>query len=352
MRKVSFVLKVGIVGMPNAGKSTLYNTLSEGEAIVAPYPFSTVEPNKAMIRVSDSDFDKLGRAVDARSLKYSYIQLWDIAGLIEGASEGNGLGNEFLGQVKNCDLLLHVIRLNAETVTEDAKRRVQIINQEIALFDHRLLLKPFEKARRHKRIFPKDADVQQQSDAFTKAYYGTRDGSAIREVIYETDFNLFQEIGLVSLKPQILIANTDGSIHANNLANRLSADVSINAEEVGQLMELSPEDQVELGYRSDEAQITINMLITAILKAAHMKQVYTIGHLGAGQWVVPQSANAVYCASELHGEMETEVSKVRVASFDNFIRFKSWSSVNSEGKSRVYNAEKYIPSDKEVLLFE
>lgn len=346
------MLKVGIAGMPNAGKSTLFNALSEAGAAVAPYPFSTIEPNKAMVAVSDLDFEALGEAIDAPDLKYSYIQLWDIAGLIEGASHGNGLGNEFLGQMKNCDLLLHVVKLDSNTNAEEARDRVKVVNQEIALFDHHLLLKPFEKARRHTRLFPKDTDLKHQSEVFTKAYYGTRDGSIIREVVPESDFELFHEIGLISLKPQLLIANTDGSPHAEQIAKSLTAAFTINAEDVGQLRGLSHEEQIELGYVGNEVDIAVHGIVAAILQATRMKQVYTVGHLGVGQWVVPESANAVECASQLHEEMETEISGVRVASLQDFLQYKSWPNLTREGKSKVYNAAKYVPKDKQVLLFD
>lgn len=346
------MLKIGITGMPNAGKSTLFNTLSESNATVAPYPFSTVDPNKAMVNIYDQRFEELGRALNAPDLKYSQAELWDIAGLIEGASDGEGLGNEFLGQMKSSNLLLHVVRINHDTTEAEALNNLGLVNREIASFDHHLLLKPFEKARRYTRLYPKNPEVKHQSTVLTSAYYGTRDGTSIREVVEESDFVALDDIGLISLKPQLLVANTDGSESAKRVAQAVSADIQLNAEEMGQLRGLTAEDRLELGFQDGEVEFILQSMFASILLAARMKRVYTVGHLGVGQWIAEQSASALECAALLHDDMEAHTTNVRVSSTADFEHFKNWQDLNRAGKTKLYSAKKYIPADGEVLLYE
>ena len=347
------MLKVGLLGLPNAGKSTLFNALSEAEALAAPYPFSTVETNKAVMDIPDQDFEALGAAIDAPDLKYSQLQLWDIAGLVEGANEGEGLGNEFLGQIKNCDLLLHVVRIGKESAADDVARDVEVIKNEIALFDHRLLLRPFEKARRLTKLYPRDVDYKRQDAVFTQAYYGTKDGKTVEELFESDDREeLFRDIGLVSLKPQILVANTDGSAQAAQIAEAVGAKIALNAEELHQLQSLTPEERVELGYEPGDTQAPVYALARELLRAAAMKRVYTVGHLGVGQWIIGTNATAKECAALVHGEMGDETKNVRVALMDDFKHLKDWNQLAKQGKIKTYNAAKYVPGDTEVLQFD
>ena len=348
------MLRVGIVGLPNAGKSTTFNAISGAEAVVAPYPFSTIEPNKAVVGLHDPDLEELASSVEAADIQYSNLEIMDIAGLIKGASNGEGLGNEFLGQMKNCDMLIHLVRVAKGSDIDVIRENIDTVRQEIAFFDHRLLRKPFEKARRLARLYPKSKEYRDMSKLYTTVFYKTQDGDPISQVATPAQIEALEqdEIGLVSLKPSIIIANVDSDDGAKNLALELGADLVVNSYELSEMAGLSAEEQKELGFSGTELKVALEGLTRVVLAATAMKQVYTIGHLGVGQWVAPDQATAEYCASLLHKDLEEETKSVKVAQPHDFMVHKTWSALAKNGLVKTYGASKYVPKDKEILLFE
>ncbi|MBC7565036.1 DUF933 domain-containing protein [Candidatus Saccharibacteria bacterium] len=346
------MIRAGIVGLPNAGKTTTFNSLTGAEAMTAPYPFSTIDPNRSMLKIHDPDFVSLAEAIVASDMQYSEVELIDIAGLIKGASEGEGLGNEFLGQMKECHVLLHVVRVTEDNTIDDLHDDLRVIDNEVALFDHKLLNKPFEKARRLVKLFPKDKGAVYFDKIVSAAFYGTRDGTPIISVVEKNDLPILDEYGLISLKEKVVIANTDGTESAADLSKDLPADITINSLEVGELSELSRDDQIELGYTGDEVKVALFGLCRAILRAASMKQFYTVGHLGVGQWIIDNEADAVSCANLIHDTLGSEIKSVKVAQIEDFKIHKSWANLAKNGLVKTYGAAKYIPKDKEVVLFE
>ncbi len=346
------MIKAGIIGLPNAGKSTTFNAVTGAEALTAPYPFSTIDPNRSILKMHDSDFIELAKAIDAPGMQYSEVELLDIAGLIKGASEGEGLGSEFLGQMKDVNVLLHVVKVEDESTVEGVADDIKVVDNEIALFDYKLLKKPFDKSRRLVRLNSKDKDYIHVSEVVSAAYYGTREGHPIAGVVDQGDLPILDEYGLVSLKSKILITNTDGSESARVVSENLQPAVTLNSLEVGELSDLSEEEQKELGYSGNEVSLALFGLTRAILEAASMKQFYTVGHLGVGQWIIDREANAVECANLIHDTLGSEIRSVKIAQIEDFKAQKTWANLAKNGLVRTYGAAKYIPKDKEVVLFE
>lgn len=346
------MIKAGIIGLPNAGKSTTFNAVTGAEALTASYPFSTIDPNKSVLKIHDPDFLALAKAIDAPDMQYSEIELIDIAGLIKGASEGEGLGNEFLGQMKECNILLHIVKVDGTSTIDGTKEDIETINNEIALFDHKLLRKPFEKGRRLARLFPKVKEHVVFNDIVSTAYNSTQKGVPIISAVERSDLDILREYDLVSLKDRVLIANIDGTEVATDIANKIGADVTINSLEIGELSELSNEDQKDLGYTGNEVSLALYGLCRTIVEAASMKQFYTVGHLGTGQWVIDKEANATTCANLIHDTLGSEIKSVKVAQLEDFKIHKSWTKLAQSGLVRSYGAAKYIPKHKEVVLFE
>lgn len=348
------MIRAGIIGLPNAGKSTTFNTISGANATVASYPFSTINPNKAVINLHDPDLEELAASVKADDIQYADLELMDIAGLIKGASNGEGLGNEFLGQMKDCDVLVHVVRVTSGMNISAIQENIEVVRQEIAFFDYRLLRRPFEKYRRLSRLYPKNNEYRMLDGLYADVFQKTRYGQPISQVANAEQLQVMRksDLGLISLKPSILVANIDSSDEARLLAKQLNADLILNAHELSEISTLTIEDQHELGFNGNELKIALESLTRVLLTVASMKQVYTVGHLGVGQWIAPDRATAEYCSGLIHEALEERIKTVKVAQLRDFINYRSWSDLARRGLVKSYGASKYIPKDKEILFFE
>lgn len=338
------MIRIGIIGLPNAGKSTLFNFLTGANALIADYAFSTVTPNKATLKLYDPDLLKLAGATNATDILYSEVEVWDIAGLVQNASLGEGLGNEFLGQIKDCNVLIHVVRVKPTDALDSTTQQINIILKEIALFDHKLLLKPFEKARRMARLYPTDAHHLATDKILTTAYYGTKDGQQLHDILSEEERTTLVDIGLISAKPRILLLNVSND---NNRQNELN----VNLSDLLALISMSEAEIHALGYSNKSMYDFLSKLCQQITDKANMKRFYTVGHLGVGQWIAPLNSNAKDCAELVHTGLGDEIKTVKIASFNDFITQKSWSKLTKEGKVKKYGAS-YVIGDKEVVYFD
>lgn len=345
------MIRVGLVGLPNAGKSTLFNFLTGANALVASYPFSTVTPNKATLKLYDADADALAKAVDAPDIQRTEVEVWDIAGLIKNASQGEGLGNEFLGQIKDCDVVVHVVRVTQTSTPAEIKAAIDTVITEIALFDHKCLLKPFEQGRRMARLYPNIPAHVTQSDILSKAYYGTKEGALISDILDEKERALIPEVDLISTKPFITLLNTDAAMPVTDTILDMGGDMAASVSELMALVELSEEERAFLEYSDEPIYNFLYEYCELLLKKAKLKHFYTIGHLGVGQWVVPQTADAAACAHLVHADLGHTVKTVKVGQKADFLRLKSWANLTKHGLVKKYG-DSYIPRDKDILYFE
>jgi small GTP-binding protein len=337
------MLKVGLIGLPNAGKSTLFNAFTGMSALVASYPFSTVTTNKAMLNVADKPFEDLGLKINADDLKYSQVELWDIAGLIEGASEGNGLGNEFLGHIKDCDVLLHVVRGQGNQENDE-----KILIQEVAYFDHSLLKKPFEKNRHLSRVYPNDKQYVLNNKIISSFYEETRKGLLPSvENIGEDELAILEEIGLIGIKPRIKIINTN--IEKIIFVDKTTGTVQIDAKEFLEASVLKHEELEIIGIDQSVLKQSLSDFFELMLKKINKKIFYTVGHLGVGQWITAEDKSAFDCSHLLHEEFEA--NNVKVATFSDMYKFGNWESLQKVGKIKTYKAQKYVPKNRDILKF-
>ncbi|HSX32781.1 MAG TPA: DUF933 domain-containing protein [Candidatus Saccharimonadales bacterium] len=342
------MIRVGLVGLPNAGKSTLFNFLTGALALVAPYPFSTVTPNKANLKLYDKDADALAAAVHAPDVLRTEVEVWDIAGLIAKASEGEGLGNEFLGQIKDCQLLVHVLRADKTSTAGSIQADSATVLTEIALFDHKCLLKPFEKGRRLARLYPHDTAYARTNAVLSKAYYGTKEGQTVRAVLDPEDLAAVADLGLISDKPRITLLNC-GSAPDPSVGKL--GDLTGNLLELATLVTMTEEDRAFLGYSSQPLYQFLQAYTEQLLAKTNSKRFYTVGHLGVGQWLVPRDADAAACSQLVHAELGNAVKGVKVATLADFIHHGSWPTLTKQGAAKKYGPS-YVPADRAVLYFE
>lgn len=342
--------RIGLIGQPNAGKTTIFNLLTGANALIANYPFSTVDPNKATIKIYDKQLLDLKRALGAKNTLLPEVEVWDIAGLIAGASKGEGLGNEFLGHIKDCDLLIHVLRDKAGLAS--LAEQAQIVDKEVAYFDHKLLQKPFEKGRRMAHQYPKEKKYVVEDEIISRAYYGSKSGKLIADTLTKEDLESLQYIGLISTKPYIFFVNTDKPPKDTKTTPTLGADAAvINALDYLSLIDLTDEEAEIMGYSRQVINTLIVWLTEEVIKLTKSKRFYTVGHLGVGFWVIEASQNASECARLLHTDLDENIKAVRVANIDAFIENKDWSELTAKGLVKKFGPS-YVPKDKDVLFFD
>jgi len=335
--------KFGIIGLPNAGKSTLFNILTLSNVLTADYPFSTITPNKAVFKLFDSDTLKLAQATKSQGLSLPEVELWDIAGLIEGAAQGEGLGNEFLGYIQQCDLLIHVVR-QTDSKSGHTLRDIGIIDMETALFDHQLLKKHFEKARRMVHLYPNDKGHQSRNRVLTKAYETSAEGRRINDIISDEELDSIQEVELITAKPKIEVLN-------HNIAEVVykGDGIKVNLLDLATITSLTDSECEALGYSKQDVDSLMSKIFDEFLKHLKLKKFYTVGDLGVGLWVVPKDAKVEKCASVLHSEMD--IRGARVARYEDFLKLKTWPEVISSGLSKKCGTN-FVPEGGSIIIFE
>lgn len=345
------MINVGLLGLPNAGKSTLFNLLTAGNALTADYPFTTVTPNKGIYKVFDPVATSIAEATNSPDIRLSEIEIWDIAGLVENANLGEGLGNEFLGQIKDCNVVIHVIRVFADQGQNDYQAQKDTIIKEIALFDHKLLLKPFEKARRLARLYPQDSAYSNIDRILTTAYNYSKDGHPVREVLQDDETSFLADIGLVSDKPRLEIHNSDSPV-LFSITSRLNPEaLEANLLDLDSIRDLNPDECLMLGYDKQTLDNFLSSLSEHLIQLMTLKRFYTVGHLGVGQSVIEKDASALDCSRLVHADLAKHIRHVSVASVENFEKFGNWAELTRQGLVKKFGLN-YIPQDRDVLLFE
>jgi small GTP-binding protein len=346
------MIRVGLLGLPNVGKSSLFNLMTNSDAAkVGDYEFTTVATNRAVVRMLSDDVSKLAKAVGAKDVSYAELELWDIAGLVRGASSGRGLGNEFLGQLSDCDILVRVVRDTASKDVGSIPRQREIVDNEIALFDHKLLQKPYEKARHLSRQFPNDKKYTEPDEIISSIFHGTSRGAPIIDIASDEGVSFLDglDIGLISLKPIATIVNTDSS---GSYVQNDSGDVALNVKELLDLSTLSRDERIMLGFGADGPNSAAKKVVKLILSGLDLKQNFTVGHLGVGQWVSGVAASATEIAKQIHADFEQTCQEVDVARWKDFLELKDWNTVRKSGLVKTHKIGNYIPKDSEVLFFK
>ena len=359
-------MKCGIVGLPNVGKSTLFNCLSNAKAQSANYPFCTIEPNIGTVSVPDERLFELEKLVKPERVLPAVVEIVDIAGLVKGASKGEGLGNKFLANIRECEAIIHVLRCfedgNIVHVegTVDPLRDKEIIDIELQLKDIETLAKAVEKAKKFIKSGKKD-DVMTYETLLNLQKF-VEEGQNAREFPLD-DFStpIISAVHLLTNKPVLYVCNVDeNSIKNGNewigkieeMAKKENAEVVVLAAQIeADINELDTFEEREMFL--DELGLTepgVNRLIRKAYDLLHLQTYFTAGVKEVRAWTIGKGWTAPQAAGVIHTDFEKGFIRAEVIKYEDFIKFGSEAKVKEAGKMGVEGKE-YIVQDGDMMNF-
>ena len=356
--------KCGIVGLPNVGKSTLFNALTKSEIPAENFPFCTIDPNVGIVPLPDKRLDELNKIVNSEKIIPAVLDLVDIAGLVKGASDGEGLGNSFLSNIREMSALAHVVRcFEDENITHvdgsvDPRRDVEVINLELILADLESVTKRITRCE--KLLKTNDKENKIHFDLLNKIKYELESGKLINLQEYEvSEQKIIKQFQLLSSKPTFYIANIDDSEQAaknlkelESIANELGSSVIPASIKIEQEISLLKEDE-KLEYlellNMDEP--VLNKIIFEGYKLLGLKTYFTAGPKEIRAWTIRDGFTAPNAAGVIHTDFERGFIKAEVIDFKDFIACNGESGAKEKGKLRLEGKE-YLVKDGDVIHFK
>lgn len=359
-------MKCGIVGLPNVGKSTLFNCLSNAKAQSANYPFCTIEPNVGTVSVPDPRLYKLEELVKPERVLPAVVEIVDIAGLVKGASKGEGLGNQFLGNIRECNAIIHVLRcFENENITHvdgsiNPVRDKETIDIELQLKDLDTVEKRIEKSKKAARVGDKKEILV--LEVLTQAKAHLELGKNLREMdLSDEEIEILEEIHPITLKPVMYLCNVDesavknGNAHVDAVKEAVKnekAEVLVLAAQIeSDIMELETfeERQIFLEELNLE-EPGVNRLIRSAYDLLELQTYFTAGVKEVRAWTIKKGFTAPQAAGVIHSDFEKGFIRAEVISYENFVQFGSESKAREAGKLGV-EGKNYVVKDGDVMHF-
>ena len=359
-------MKAGIVGLPNVGKSTLFNCLSNAKAQSANFPFCTIEPNLGVVNVPDKRIEKLEELVNPERVIPATVEIVDIAGLVKGASKGEGLGNQFLANIRETDAILHVVRcFDNDNIIHvdnsiDPVRDKETIDIELQLKDLETVEKKLERVKRTAKTGNKEA--QAELVVLLKIQEALLQGISVRALEFsEKELEFVQSLQLITLKPVLYVCNVDenSAVSGNDYVEKIREAVKNENAEVlvlavgieADITELDDFEERQL-FLADIGleEAGISRLVRSAYKLLNLQTYFTAGVKEVRAWTIPTGTTAPQAAGVIHTDFEKGFIRAETISYEDYIAFGSEAKVKEAGKMRVEGKE-YIVKDGDVMHF-
>jgi ribosome-binding ATPase len=358
-------LSVGIVGLPNVGKSTIFNALTAAGAQSANYPFCTIEPNVGIVPVVDPRLVRIAELAESKQVVFTDLKVVDIAGLVRGASKGEGLGNQFLANIRETDAILHVVRCfedpNVVHVegTVDPERDIEVIETELLLADLDALSKRNERVSRLARVGQKE--YAGQAEALARAIEAVEKGIPLRAAgLTEEDQAALAELSLITMKPVLYVANvaedelgkeTPLLQKVRNVAAEKGGEtVVICGELEAQIAQLPQEERADFLQEMGLEEPGLNVLIRAAYKLLDLETYFTAGPKEARAWTIHRGSKAPQAAGKIHTDFERGFIRAETIAYDDYVSHNGEQGAKAAGRMRSEGKE-YEVQDGDVILF-
>ncbi|QCI22647.1 redox-regulated ATPase YchF [Buchnera aphidicola] len=355
--------KCGIIGLPNVGKSTLFNLLTKGNSAVANFPFCTIKPNIGIVPVIDERIDHLVKIVSPKKIVNAFIEFIDIAGLVKGASQGEGLGNQFLSNIRETDAVVHVVRcFKNDNITHiynkvQPEEDIDIINTELILSDFDLCEKNILQLQ--KKISLKNNEVEKKIYVLKKCINHLKKFLMLKTLnLNKDEKELVSYLRFVTLKPMMYVANMNEEKESyyfldklNNIAKKEdSIVIPIYANLESELIKMNNEEQKDFMKEFNIKALGLNSIISSGYKLLNLITFFSVGIKEIRAWEILNGSTSIQAAHKIHSDFSRGFIRVEIIKYVDFIKYKSEVKIKEMGKLRI-EGKKYCIQDGDIVHF-